>query len=112
MSCPEAWAFLYRLTKDGEKKNVPQEIIDSWRAGGQARNRLLTDFVRRVYNKECDHATNSGRLECFIKLRQASRNWKTNLQGFEWLTEEEMRERKWSEKLIYNSACIFVVVCD
>ena len=107
ITCPEAWAFLYRLCRDGEKKQVPQEILEAWRSGGQARNKLLSDFVRRVFNKEHDYASNRARLECLVKLRQASKDWRTNLQGFEWLTEAEMKERGWSENLAGVLSSIF-----
>ena len=96
-TCPEAWSFLYRLCKDGERKGVPDNILQSWRSAGPARNRLLHDFVSKCYRKDVDAATNRASLEAFVKLRQASREWKKNLVGFEWLTEAEMEERKWSE---------------
>lgn len=108
INCQEAWTFLYRLCRDGEKKKVDPEILASWRAGGPARSKLLSDFVRKVYNKEVDHTTNRARLECFVKLRQASRNWKTTLVGFEWLTVQEMKDKNWSETLNFNSQSLLL----
>lgn len=99
MTCPQAWGFLYRMCRDGEKKKVPQEILDAWRSGGAARNKLLQTFVKRCFQPEEDYAANRTRLEAFIRLRQMSRDWSRSLQGFEWLTEAEMKEKNWSEKL-------------
>lgn len=98
---PEAWSFLYRLCKNGEQKGVPEAILTSWRSPGPQRNKLLHDFVVRCYNKDSDYTTNRHALESFVRLRQASREWRKNLQGYEWLTEADMREKeKWSEILV------------
>ena len=40
------------------------------------------------------------RLDCLVRLRQMTRQWRQCLQGFEWLTEKEMKDEKgWDEKL-------------
>lgn len=97
MTCPQAWGFLYRLCKDGEKKHVSPEILQEWRAGGASRNKLLATFVSKCYNPHEDHAGNRARLEAFVKLRQMSRDWSKTFKGYEWLTEQEMKEKGWSE---------------
>lgn len=103
-TCPEAWSFLYRLCRDGEKKGVPEDILQAWRSPGPARNKLLHDFVQKCFNKEVDASTNRARLEAFVKIRQASKDWKRDLKGYEWLTEEEMKEKGWSEPLEISTA--------
>ncbi|CAK9024117.1 unnamed protein product [Durusdinium trenchii] len=57
----QAWGFLYRMCRDGEKKKVPQEILDAWRSGGAARNKLLQTFVKRCFQPEEDYAANRTR---------------------------------------------------
>ena len=42
-----------------------------------------------------DQTSNVLRLEAFIKIRQASRDWRSTLQGYEWLTET--RNARWQE---------------
>ena len=103
ITCPEAWGFLYRMCKDGENKGVPDEILTSWRAGGYERNKLLHTFVSKCYVPDHDYGTNRARLECYTKLRQLTKDWKTTMKGYEWLTEVEMAELKWSAFLGSNS---------
>lgn len=104
MSHPEAWAFMHRLVKAGlqEKKPVPKEVIEEWQAGGATRNRLLAGFVEKLYVPGGDHDTNVMRLEAFIKIRQVTKEWRTSLRGYEWLTEEGMQALNWSETLGYG----------
>ena len=110
MTHPDAWAFLYRLVKSAEngKETTPQSVIDDWRAGGTARSRLLTQFVDKVHVPGGDHRTNTLRLEAFIKIRQACRDWRSSMKGYEWLTEEELLgdKFKWPEILdwIWNTS--------
>eukprot|EP00435_Cladocopium_sp_Y103_P017303 s1930_g4.t1 len=99
MTHPDAWAFLNRLVKAAEAGNatVSPEVIEEWRAGGAARCKLLTAFVNKVHVPGGDYATNTMRL-AFIKIRQASRDWRTSLRGYEWLTEDELaKDKNWSE---------------
>lgn len=97
MSHPKAYAFLQRSCKD-DKGLVPKEIVDQWKAGGTEKNKLLQTFVRKIYIEGASQSTNCLRLECYVKLRQATRDWATSMQGYEWRTEEELGENglKWS----------------
>ena len=100
MTHPDAWAFLNRLVKSAEagRATVSPEVIEEWRAGGAVRCKLLGAFVNKVYVPGGDYNTNTLRLDAFIKIRQASRDWRTSLRGYEWLTEEELAtDKKWSE---------------
>ena len=102
MTNPDAWAFLYRLVKasDNGREAVDPEVVRDWKAGGTARSKLLTQFVDRVYVPGGEHRTNTLRLEAFIKIRQATRDWRSSLKGYEWLTEEELQTKhSWPEKL-------------
>ena len=115
VNCREAWSFLYRMCKGGEAKGVSQDILEAWRAGGQARNSLLHSFVTKCYDKNADYSSNRLRLEAYVKLKQASKEWKKNMQGWEWLTEEEMASKHgWSEILVFelNSIQGFWEGCD
>ena len=38
-----------------------------------------------------------GRLEAMVRLRQATKEWRRGVQGFQWQTRGEMEERKWTE---------------
>ena len=96
---PEAWSFLYRLQRDGESKGVSKEFIEQWRAGAATRSKLLRDFVTRCYDSDASYGTNRHRLESLVKLKQASKEWRRNLTGYEWLTDDEMTAKGWSEKL-------------
>ena len=40
------------------------------------------------------------RLETLYRLRQLTREWKKGIAGYEWLTEEEMRLKGWSQLLV------------
>ena len=100
MTHPDAWAFLNRLVKSAEagKASVSPEVIEEWRAGGAVRCKLLTAFVNKVYVPGGDYNTNTLRLDAFIKIRQASRDWRTSLRGYEWLTEDELAsDKRWNE---------------
>lgn len=101
ITCPEAWGFLYRMCKDGENKGVPDD--DLFKAGKNERNKLLHTFVSKCYVPDHDYGTNRARLECYTKLRQLTKDWKTTMKGYEWLTEAEMAELKWSAFLGSNS---------
>ena len=110
MTHPAAWAFLNRLVKAGEvgKEQVSQEVIDEWKAGGTARSKLLTSFVDKVYVQGAEHRTNTLRLEAWVKIRQACRDWRTSLKGYEWLSEHELGQapHSWPEQLGFNfSGC-------
>ena len=37
------------------------------------------------------------KLEAMIKLRQATKEWRKGVQGYEWLTKTEMEEKKWHQ---------------
>ena len=67
-----------------------------WTSKNQ-KNKLLSLFVTRCYNRDDDQSTNRLKLEALVRFRQCSREWKRNMQGFSWLTESEMREKKWSD---------------
>lgn len=67
-----------------------------WKSKNQ-KNKLLTLFVSRCYNRDQDQNTNRLKLEALVRFRQCSREWKRNMQGFSWLTESEMKEKKWSD---------------
>ena len=94
---PHAYAFLNRLCTNGENKAVPEEVLTMWRSKGPEKNKLLGLFVQRCYNRDEDSSANRGRLEALIRFRQCSREFKKSMQGFSWLTEAEMKERKWSD---------------
>lgn len=97
MTHPKAYAWLQRSCKD-DKGLVPQEIVDQWRAGGTQKSKLLQTFVRKIYVEGASQHQNCLRLECYVKLRQATRDWATSMQGYEWRTEDELGESglKWS----------------
>ena len=49
-TCPEAWAFLYRLCgRDKSKSKTSQEITDRWSAGMFAL--LLNELLHMTYSK-------------------------------------------------------------
>ena len=97
---PAAWAFMDRAVK---RQILPEEALKEWQAGGTTRNKLFKSFVHKVYMPGADQNSNVLRLEAFIKIRQASRDWRTTLQGYEWLTESEMEDdKKWKETLVYD----------
>lgn len=77
-------------------QEVSQEVLDMWKSKNQ-KNKLLTLFVSRCYNRDQDQNTNRLKLEALVRFRQCSREWKRNMQGFSWLTESEMKEKKWSD---------------
>ncbi|CAJ1443306.1 unnamed protein product [Effrenium voratum] len=91
---------MYRLCKDGEKKGVHGEILQQWREGGGSRERLLKQFVTKAYDASESFTANKARLEALVKLKQASREWRKGMRGFEWLTEEEMTGKNWSQSKI------------
>ena len=115
MSHPKAYAFLQRSCKDG-KELVPKEIVDQWRAGGTHKSKLLQTFVRKIYVEGATQNTNCLRLEAYVKLRQATRDWATSMQGYEWRTEEELGENglKWSTILgmffLKGTLCVQVLI--
>ena len=82
--------------------------------GGLPRARLVRDFVVKVFVPEMGHDKNKvglhecicahmprsqleAKLEAMIKLRQMTREWRKGVQGYEWLTKSEMKERSWPE---------------
>ena len=69
-------------------------------AGGIKRARLLRGFVVKVYSPADDHSVNKGRLKALIRLRQTTKEWKKNTQGFEWCTVTDMEAKGWSENLV------------
>lgn len=91
---PHAYAFLNRLCTGGEAKQVDKEILDMWRSKGPQRNRLLEMFVTRCYNREEDQSRNRAKLEALVRFKQCSKEFKKSMQGFSWLTESEMKEKK------------------
>ena len=46
------------------------------------------------------------RLEAMFTLKQLSRDWARGLSAFEWLTEDEMKGRNWSEIPACNMPCL------
>ncbi|CAE7750009.1 unnamed protein product, partial [Symbiodinium sp. CCMP2456] len=99
-TCPDAWAFLYRICNAGASKTDP-EVVKRWKEGGLPRQKLIKEFVEKCYVKGESQASNKGRLEALYKLRQTTREWKKGVSGFEWLTEREMRdEKKWPESKV------------
>ena len=106
MTHPAAWAFMDRAVK---RQIVPQEALNEWQAGGTTRNKLFKSFVHKVYLPGADQTSNVLRLEAFIKIRQASRDWRSTLQGYEWLTETEMQDdKKWNETFVFN-ICVSIL---
>ncbi|CAK9075224.1 unnamed protein product, partial [Durusdinium trenchii] len=105
INCQEAWTFLYRLCRDGEKKKVDPEILASWRAGGPARSKLLSDFVRKVYNKEVDHTTNRARLETKIQgaIQHCTKKKLTKQCLYEKVTKQGSEKMKELEELMNGS---------
>lgn len=101
VSHPAAYAWLARNCKEG--KGLPDDVLRDWDAGGAKRNKLLANFVRKVYVPGATNSTNCLRLEAFSKIRQATKDFSTALQGYEWKTEAEMGSGegglKWSENL-------------
>ncbi|CAE7020900.1 unnamed protein product [Symbiodinium sp. CCMP2456] len=95
---PTEWHFLNRLVKS--KKGTLDEINKAWEEGGIKRARLLRDFVVKVYTPADDHSVNKGRLEALIKLRQSTKEWKRNTQGFEWCSVEDMKAKGWPENKV------------
>ena len=69
-------------------------------AGGIKRARLLRDFVVKVYSPQDDHSINKGRLEALIRLRQSTKEWKKNTQGFEWCAGADMEAKGWPKNLV------------
>ena len=100
MTHPRAYAFLHRSCKEG-KNIVPQEIVDDWLAGGARKNKLLQTFVRKIYVDGGSQDVNCLRLDAYVKIKQATRDWSTSMKGFAWHTEEELGENglKWSPSL-------------
>ncbi len=102
VSHPAAYAWLARNCREG--KGLPQEVVQEWEAGGAKRNRLLASFVKRVYTPGAAHGTNLLRLEAFIKIKNATKDFSKSLVGYEWKTESEMGSGegglKWSESLV------------
>ena len=100
---PHAYAFLNRLCSDGESKGVSEEVLAMWRSKGPNKNKLLEMFVTRCYDRDADNHSNRGRLEALIRFRQCSKEFKRSMQGFSWLTEAEMQEKKWSDAKIQGA---------
>ncbi|CAE7515481.1 unnamed protein product [Symbiodinium sp. CCMP2592] len=65
---------------------------------GSTRNKLLKEFVQKVYQPDNSYDDNKGRLEALFRLKQVSKSWKTGKSGYEWQTEEELKDRGWSEQ--------------
>ena len=61
----------------------------------------------KVYSPQDDHSVNKGRLEALIRLRQSTKEWKKNTQGFEWCTVADMEAKGWPKSLVlyYKSKC-------
>ena len=104
MTHPNAYAWLSRNCKEDKRGTIPDEVLEDWKAGGARRNRLLASFVEKIYVPGAPHSTNLLRLDAFVKIRQATKDISTSLQGFEWKTEAEMGTGegglKWSESLV------------
>lgn len=107
---PNAYAWLQRHCKDDKRGSIPESVLEDWKAGGARRNRLLASFVDKIYIPGAAHNTNLLRLDAFVKIRQATKDISTSLQGYEWKTEAEMGSGenglKWSESLV-NRIFIF-----
>eukprot|EP00435_Cladocopium_sp_Y103_P041456 s597_g11.t1 len=88
---PAAWQFLYRLTRKPDQ--CDKSIYDAWHAGGTKRDVLLRDFVCRCYTPTDDFTKNKAKLQALITLRNTSKSWRRNLQGFSWHTEDEMKSQ-------------------
>lgn len=108
---PNAYAWLQRHCKDDKRGSIPESVLEDWKAGGARRNRLLASFVDKIYIPGAAHNTNLLRLDAFVKIRQATKDISTSLQGYEWKTEAEMGSGenglKWSESLV-NRIFIFL----
>ena len=101
MGHPGAWAFLSRACGQS-RPGVPQECIDAWAAKGTARSKLLREFVEKVYIPGGSQAQNILRLECYTKIKQMTAEWRKSLVGFQWHTEQEMKDDlKWNEFLVF-----------
>ena len=91
VTCPDAWAFLYRLCgrESTSKTKTSQEITDRWAsglfgiavhnkpsnrcihnneplAGGATRNKLLKEFVQKVYQPAASYDDN--KVACHMLL--------------------------------------------
>lgn len=84
-----------------EKGLVPKEVVDDWLSGGTKKNKLLQTFVRKIYIEGGSQAENCLRLEAYIRIRQAAKDWSTTMVGFAWHTEEELGPDglKWNPSL-------------
>lgn len=102
MTHPEAWAFLNRACGGEGRPGVPRECVEAWAAKGSQRNKLLREFVEKVYIPKGSQSQNILRLECYTKIKQATAEWRKSLVGFEWHTEQGMKDDlKWSEFLVF-----------
>ncbi|CAE7257020.1 unnamed protein product, partial [Symbiodinium necroappetens] len=104
VTCPDAWAFLYRLCgRDNKTKSkTSQEITDR----GATRNKLLKEFVEKVYQPDAAYDDNKGRLEALFRLKHVSKSWKTGRSGYEWQTEEELVARGWQTRKIAGAVAL------
>ncbi|CAE7827987.1 unnamed protein product [Symbiodinium sp. CCMP2592] len=63
---------------------------DSRRSAQNSPGSRATDSV---YSPADDRSINKGRLEALIRLRQSTKEWKKNTQGFEWCTIADMEAK-------------------
>ena len=97
---PQAYAFLNRMCNGN---NVNQEVLKMWKEKGTAgKNKLLSLFVNRCYDRGADTHTNRSRLEALVTYRQKSSEWKKTLAGYSWLTEGDMKGKpyEWNDKKV------------
>ena len=77
--------------------------VSSCVAGGLVRQKLLKEFIEKCYQPQNAHGNTvfplQARLEAVFKIRQMSRDWRKTLQGFEWLTADDMRKTGWPKCL-------------
>ncbi|CAL1138844.1 unnamed protein product [Cladocopium goreaui] len=96
---PQAWHCLYRMCRKPD--GIDKEIYDKWHSGGAKRDQLLKDFVCRCFAPADDFNKNKAKLQALITLRQKTSQWRRNLQGYSWHTEEEMKTvLKWSQSKV------------